>query len=65
MLEVKTIPSLKKAIAKISPMKKKQDDLIAEHPDLKMIRRYRASEAAIKNLERIRDIDSNRSSFIR
>jgi hypothetical protein len=68
MLEVKTIPSLKKAIAKISPLKRKKDELTTEHPDLKMIRRHRAAEAAIKNLEQLRDrghIESNRSSFIR
>ncbi|MHA2041348.1 MAG: hypothetical protein ACW975_05740 [Candidatus Thorarchaeota archaeon] len=67
MLEAKTIPTLKRAIAKLSPLKRKRDDLTPEHPDVKMVRRHRAAEAAVKNLERIKDrgqID-NRSSFIR
>jgi hypothetical protein len=67
MLEDKAILTLRKAIAKLSPLKKKKDELTTEHPDVKMIRRHRAAEAAVKNLERIKDrgLIENRSSFIR
>ncbi|MFW9889495.1 MAG: hypothetical protein ACFFER_15010 [Candidatus Thorarchaeota archaeon] len=65
MLETKRVPTIRKAIAIIEPIEIRKDDLTTEHPDLRMIRRHRAAEAAIRNLERIRDIESNRSSFIR
>jgi hypothetical protein len=64
--EAKAIQTLRKAISRLSPLKK-IDELTPEHPDVKMVRRHRAAEAAIKNLERIKDrgqID-NRSSFVR
>ena len=67
MLEAKTIPTLKRAIAKLIPLKRKRDNLTSEHPDVKMVRRHRAAEAAVKNLERIKDLGQidNRSSFVR
>jgi hypothetical protein len=65
VLETKRIQTIRKAIAVIEPIEIRKDDLITEHPDLRMIRRHRAAEAAIRNLERIRDLESNRSSFIR
>jgi hypothetical protein len=65
MLETKKVPTIRKAIAILEPLKRRKEEATTEHPDLRMIRRYRAAEAAIKNLERIRDIESNRSSFIR
>ncbi|MHA2141774.1 MAG: hypothetical protein ACXADC_16780 [Candidatus Thorarchaeota archaeon] len=63
MLEAKAIPKLRKAITRLSPLKRKKDELTTEHPDLKMIRRHRAAKAALNDLERIKN--SNRNSFIR
>ncbi|MFX1473648.1 MAG: hypothetical protein ACFFBM_14160 [Promethearchaeota archaeon] len=65
MLETKRIPTIRKTIAVIEPIEIKKDEPLTEHPDLRMIRQHRAAEAAIRNLERIRDIEINRSAFIR
>ncbi|MHA2065126.1 MAG: hypothetical protein ACXABY_12185 [Candidatus Thorarchaeota archaeon] len=67
MLEAKAIPKLRKAITRLSPLKRKKNELTTEHPDLKMIRRHKAAQAAVKNLEQIKDrgLIDNRSSFIR
>ncbi|MFX0056433.1 MAG: hypothetical protein ACFFAX_04795 [Promethearchaeota archaeon] len=67
MLEVKTIQSLKKAIAKISPMKTRMDEITTEHPDVKILRRHRAAEAAVKNLEQLKDrgLIDNRALIVR
>jgi hypothetical protein len=67
MQKAKAIPTFRKAITKLSPLKRKKDELTTEHPDVKMIRRHRAAEAAVKYLEHLKDrgpID-NRSTFMR
>ncbi|MHA2119000.1 MAG: hypothetical protein ACW98J_08770 [Candidatus Thorarchaeota archaeon] len=67
MQKSKAIPTFRKAITKISLMKRKKDELPTEHPDVKMIRRHRAAEAAIKNLEHLKDkgLIDHRSTFMR
>ncbi|MFW9802303.1 MAG: hypothetical protein ACFFFC_06615 [Candidatus Thorarchaeota archaeon] len=67
MLEVKRIPTLKRAIAKIRPLKSRMDEITTEHPDVKIVRRHRAAEAAVKNLERLKDrgLIDNRATIVR
>ncbi|MFW9911366.1 MAG: hypothetical protein ACFFEU_02790 [Candidatus Thorarchaeota archaeon] len=67
MQEVKTITTLRRAITGFGPLKRKVDELITEHPDLKIIRRHRAAEAAVKNLEQLKDrgLIDIRASFVR
>jgi hypothetical protein len=67
MQKATTTQTFRKRITKLIPLKRKKDELTTEHPDVKMIRRHRAAEAAVKNLERLKDrgLIDNRSLFTR
>ena len=56
MIETKAIQTVRKVVEKVSLIKRKRDAPVSEHPDLLMIRRHRAAEAAIKNLESLKTI---------
>ncbi|TFG06562.1 hypothetical protein EU522_01500 [Candidatus Thorarchaeota archaeon] len=52
MLEVKTIPIIEKVINQIKAYRRKRIEATPEHPDLREIRRNRAAEEALRDLER-------------
>lgn len=67
MQKATTTQTFRKRITKLRLLKRRKDELNTEHPDVKMIRRHRAAEAAVKNLERLKDrgLIDNRSLFTR
>ncbi|MGY5862195.1 MAG: hypothetical protein RTU09_07465 [Candidatus Thorarchaeota archaeon] len=68
MMEAIQIPVVERAITRVKTIKRRVVGPLREHSDLRKIRRHRAAESALRDLEQLKDralIENARIGFFR